>query len=48
MKIYNTMKPPPYGYKNFNLLPFISLFDNGVECFLNIGWLFVCISIVIR
>ena len=49
MKVYNLLsrKDNKEDY-NFNFLPFISLFYGKEYCYLNIGWLNICLQFKIK
>jgi len=48
MNIYDTSKSIGGGWKNFNLLPYISFYYDETHCFLNVGWLILCIQFKIK
>lgn len=48
MKTYNLNKPPKGEYKNFNFLPYISLYYDDIKIYLNIGWFNICIQFKIK
>lgn len=48
MKMYNTLKPEEGGYKNFNFLPYYSIYFNEVTTYLNIGIFHICLQFKLR
>jgi len=49
MKIFNTMRPQTEDdYKNFNFLPYYSIFKNNKRMFLNIGLFHICIQFELK
>lgn len=46
--IYKLNKPSKNEWKNLNILPFISFFYNKTSIYLNIGWIFICLQIVLK